>query len=324
MRRVEIISHRGASGWRPEHTLASYELGARQGGDFMEPDLVATRDGHLIARHDAEIGHTTDVARRPEFADRRTTRTVDGQQVTGWFACDFTLAEIRTLRAVERLPDLRPDNIGYDGQLEIPTIEEIIELAIRLTAELGRPVGIYPETKHPTYHATAGLALEPMLIDALTRHGLLGPDPRVPVYLQSFEADSLRALRPTGLPLVYLMHDGPEYAPARTREGLVEVASFADAIGPDKSLVIPRDGDGRLAEPTSLVADAHAAGLLVHPYTFRSENHFLPTDLRVGGTGDYGDFAAEYRAFFAAGVDGVFTDHTAHAFEVRANHPTAE
>ncbi|MFE6447746.1 glycerophosphodiester phosphodiesterase family protein [Nocardiopsis dassonvillei] len=314
---IKIISHRGASGHRPEHTLASYELGARHGGDFIEMDLVSTRDGRLVCRHEQEIGGTTDVAERPEFADRRTTRTVDGREVTGFFAQDFTLEEIRTLRAVERLRDVRADNAVMDGTYGIPTLEEVIELALALTKELGRPIGIYPETKHPAYHEAQGLELEPVLIEVLREAGLTGPEPLVPVFLQSFEADSLRKLAVTELPLVYLMGAEEHWLHHTTPDGLAEVATFAHAIGPAKSLVVPVE-DGVLGEPTDLVENAHAAGLLVHPYTFRSENHFLPAELRSEGEpGDYGSFAAEYKAFFEAGVDGVFTDFSRHAFLAR-------
>ncbi|MDA8369289.1 MAG: glycerophosphodiester phosphodiesterase family protein [Nocardiopsaceae bacterium] len=315
---ITIISHRGASGHRPEHTLGSYELGARHGGDFIEIDLVSTSDGHLIARHEPEIGGTTDVAEHPEFADRRTTRTIDDRERTGWFAEDFTLAEIKTLRATERIPDIRPDNTGHNGAYEIPTLQEIIDLAGKLTAELGRRVGIYPETKHPAYHASIGLELEPPLIAALHGNGLAGPEPRVPVFLQSFERESLAKLRETELPLVFLMGTQEHWRPFTTPDGLAEVASFADAIGPAKDLVIGRGPEGTLGEPTSLVDDAHAAGLLVHPHTFRSENRFLPADLHSGADPTaYGSFAAEYEEFFAAGVDGVFTDHSRHAFLAR-------
>ncbi len=315
---IKIISHRGASGHRPEHTLASYTLGARYGGDFIEVDLVATKDGHLIARHEPEIGQTTDVASRPEFADRRRTLTIDGREVTGFFAQDFTLAEIKTLRAVERLPEVRPYNAEHDGEYEIPTLAEIIDLAEDLTRQLGRPIGIYPETKHPAHHESVGLELEPPLIALLRERGLSGPEPRLPVFLQSFEADSLRKLRELEVPLVFLMGAEEPWLRHTTPEGLAEVASFADAIGPEKSLVVPVTDEGALGEPTSLVADAHEAGLLVHPYTFRSENHFLPPALRSGDDPTaYGSFAAEYEAFFAAGVDGVFTDHSRHAFLAR-------
>ncbi|OOC55679.1 MULTISPECIES: glycerophosphodiester phosphodiesterase family protein [Nocardiopsis] len=315
---IKIISHRGASGHRPEHTLASYELGARHGGDFIEMDLVATRDGRLVCRHEQEIGGTTDVAEHPGFADRRTTRTVDGREVTGFFAQDFTLEEIRTLRAVERLPQIRPDNASMDGTYGIPTLEEVVELALSLTKELGRPVGIYPETKHPAYHVEQGLELEPALIETLREAGLTGPEPKVPVFLQSFEAESLRKLAETELPLVYLMGTEEHWLRHTTPEGLAEVASFAHAIGPHKSLVVPTGEDGSLGEPTDLVENAHEAGLLVHPYTFRSENHFLPAELRSDrDPKDYGGFAAEYEAFFEAGVDGVFTDFSRHAFLAR-------
>lgn len=315
---LKIVSHRGASGQRPEHTLGSYELGARVGGDFMEIDLVATADGVLVARHEPEIGGTTDVADHPEFADRRTTRTIDGRDYTGWFAHDFTLDELKTLRATERIPDVRPGNAAHDGTYEIPTFQEIIDLAKRMTAELGRRIGVYPETKHPAYHAEQGLDLEPPLLAALLDNGLSGPEPELPVFLQSFESASLAKLADAGLPRVFLLGTEEHWRPFLTPEGLAGVADFAEAVGPAKDLVIPRDGEGALGEPTSLVDDAHAAGLLVHPWTFRSENRFLPADLRSGGgQSDYGGFAAEYEAFFAAGVDGVFTDHSRHAFLAR-------
>ena len=315
---IKIISHRGASGHRPEHTLASYELGARHGGDFIEMDLVATRDGALICRHEQEIGETTDVAEHPEFADRRTTRTIDGREVEGFFAQDFTLTEIKTLRAVERMPKIRPDNAVMNGSYAIPTLEEVIELVLSLTEELGRPIGIYPETKHPAHHIAQGLALEPLLIAKLREAGLTGLEPKIPVFLQSFEAESLRALAETDLPLVYLMGTQEHWLPHTTPEGLAEVADFAHAIGPHKSLIIPTDDEGNLGTPTDLVENAHEAGLLVHPYTFRSENHFLPVDLRSGGDPkDYGGFAAEYEAFFETGVDGVFSDFSRHAFLAR-------
>ncbi|GAB3206959.1 glycerophosphoryl diester phosphodiesterase [Marinactinospora thermotolerans DSM 45154] len=315
---IKIISHRGASGHRPEHTLAAYELGARYGGDFIEVDLVATKDGHLIARHEPEIGHTTDVAAHPEFADRRTTRTIDGREITGFFAEDFTLEEISRLRAVERIPDVRPDNAALDGQYPIPTLAEIVELAKRLTGELGRPIGVYPETKHPAYHAAAGLELEPPLIALLRDSGLAGPDPEVPVFLQSFDPESLKKLRELEVPLVQLAHSGAAFDDALTPEGLARIAEYADAIGPDKTRIIPLGADGEPGEPTTLVEDAHAAGLLVHPYTFRSENAFLPPSLRSGQDATaYGGFAAEYEAFFELGVDGVFTDHSRHAYLAR-------
>jgi glycerophosphoryl diester phosphodiesterase len=281
----------------------------------------------LVARHEPEISGTTDVARRPEFADRRTTRTIDGIVREGWFTDDFTVAELRTLRAVERIPEVRQDNTIHDGRYTIPTFTEILELRARLSAELGRTLGVYPETKHPTYFAGIGLPLEPPLVVALEEAGLDEAD--APVFVQSFETANLRALSEAlAVPLVQLIDgegapadlvaagDPRTYADLVTPEGLAEIATYADAIGPDKDLVIPRDATGALGEPTALVADAHAAGLLVHPYTFRNENTFLPADLRRPGADDaFGDAFAEYAAFLAAGVDGVFSDHPdiAHA-----------
>nr|WP_142002051.1 glycerophosphodiester phosphodiesterase [Amycolatopsis cihanbeyliensis] len=316
-----VIGHRGASGYRPEHTLAGYELAARMGADYVEPDLVTTKDGVLVARHEPEIGGTTDVARRPEFADRKTTKVLDGAEVTGWFAEDFTLAELKTLRATERIPDLRPNNTIYDGRYEIPTFQEIIDLTRRLSWRLHRRIGIYPETKHPTYFREQGLALEPALVRTLNRNGLNHRHAKV--YVQSFEVSNLKRLeRELRVPLVQLIGgsgapydfvaggDPRTYDDLVTRTGLAEIARYADGIGPDKNRVIPRDEHGNLAEPTSLVADAHRFRLQVHPYTFRVENAFLPTDLRSSADPSaWGDIFAEYEAFRAAGIDGVFADH---------------
>ncbi|WP_141281453.1 glycerophosphodiester phosphodiesterase [Pseudonocardia hydrocarbonoxydans] len=327
-----VIGHRGASGYRPEHTLASYELAARMGADFIEPDLVTTADGVLVARHESEIGGTTDVADHPEFAGRRTTKTVDGAQHTGWFTEDFTLAELRTLRAVERIPLVRQENTIYDRRFVIPTFVEVLELRERLSHELGREIGVYPETKHPTYFAGLGLPLEPALVRALDDAGLNRAD--APVFVQSFETTNLRALdaelavrlvallEAEGVPADVAAAGGTRtYLDLVTPEGLAELATFADGIGPDKDLVISRNPDGTLGRPTTLVADARAVGLVVHPYTFRNENQFLPVDLRSAGSEtDYGDVFAEYAAFFAAGVDGVFADNPDTAVAARAEH----
>lgn len=307
-----IIGHRGAAGYRPEHTLASYRLAIEMGADFIEPDLVATGDGELVARHEPEISLTTDVAAHGEFSGRRTTKTIDGVAWTGWFTDDFTLAELRTLRAVERIPVLRPANAAFDGQEPIPTFSEVVELARRAG------VGLYPETKHPMYFRSAGLPLEEPMLAILATHGYSQRGD--PVFLQSFEPDSLRALRSmTGLRLVQLIG---EAAPGNP--DLDEIAGFADGIGPAASLVVPRDAAGFSAPPTSLVADAHAAGLVVHPWTFRRENVFLPAELRRGdprGDGHDrapGDLTAQLRKFFALGVDGVFTDNPDLAAAARA------
>ncbi|WP_197319681.1 glycerophosphodiester phosphodiesterase [Saccharomonospora sp. NB11] len=327
-----IVGHRGASGYRPEHTLASYELAARMGADYIEPDLVTTSDGVLVTRHEPEIGGTTDVSRRPEFADRKTTKLVDGEPVTGWFAEDFTLAELKTLRAVERIPDLRPNNTVYDGRFEIPTFQEVVDLSRRLSRELGRPIGLYIETKHPTYFAEQGLALEPKLVEALDRNGL--NHPRAKVYVQSFEVTNLKQLDDRlRVPLVQLVdasgapydfvHSGDPrtYDDLLTPEGLAEVATYAEGLGPAKDLVVARDEDGSLGEPTSLVADAHRVGLDVHPWTFRAENEFLPTDLRSSDDpAAWGRIFEEYEAFLATGIDGVFADHPDIAVEAVRSH----
>ncbi|WP_228266380.1 glycerophosphodiester phosphodiesterase [Ornithinimicrobium ciconiae] len=318
-----LIAHRGASGARPEHTLEAYELAARWGADYLEPDLVATADGQLVARHENEISATTDIAERAEFADRRGTKVIDGVEVAGWFTEDLTLAELRTLRCRERLPALRPDNTAYDGQFTVPTLGEILDLRSRLSEELGRKIGLYPETKHPTYFRGIGLPLEEPLVAALTAAGLNRRD--APVFVQSFELGNLIALRRDlglAVPTIFLAaEEGAPYdlessgdprtfADLLTPAGLAELARWVSGIGPHKDLVIGRSEDGSLAGPTPLVARAHAAGLAVHPWTFRRENEFLPTDLRQGtDPGAAGDVVAEIRAHLAAGVDGFFTDH---------------
>jgi len=312
---VLVIAHRGASGSRPEHTLEAYALAVAMGADVVEPDLVSTRDGVLVARHENEISGTTDVASRPEFADRRTVRTVDGETVEGWFVEDFTLAEVKTLRAVERLPGLRPGSAAYDGLFEVPTLGEVLDLVARLSAERGRPVGLYPETKNPSHFASIGLALEGPLVRALHAAGYRGRE--APVWIQSFEVGNLRRLRGmTALRLVQLAYPGGRPADAAdstatydammTPEGLAEAARYADGIGVARAFVLPPDG----GPPTRLVADAHAAGLDVHVWTVRAENAFLPAALRRGADpAALGDVASEVHALVAAGVDGLFTDH---------------
>ncbi len=321
-----VIGHRGASGYRPEHTLASYELAARMGADFIEPDLVSTKDGVLVARHENDITDTTDVAEHPELADRRTTRTVDGREITGWFTEDLTLAELKTLRAVERLPEIREENTLYDGLYQVPTFDEVLALRESLSAELGREIGVYPETKHPTYFDSIGLSLEEPLVGSLAAKDLDDADD--PVFVQSFEPSNLRELHDGGeleVPLVQLLSatgapydavvagSSLTYADAITPEGLAFIATYAAGIGPDKNQIIPRDADETLATPTSLVDDAHAAGLQVHPYTFRNENTFLPAELRTGDAqtedlDDFGQVLEEERLFWETGIDAVFAD----------------
>ena len=312
-----VIGHRGASGYRPEHTLASYELAARMGADFIEPDLVSTRDHILVARHEPEISGTTDVSARPEFAARRTTKLLDGVPTTGWYTEDFTLAELKTLRAVERLPQVRQHNTLYNGLFQVPTFAEVLELRARLSKELSRRIGVYPETKHPTYFRAAGLPLEEPLVRQLRTAGLDRRD--APVFVQSFEAGNLLALRTRlGLhaPTVFLTSatgnpfgDPTSYAEYLTPAGLRGLSRYVDGIGPDKNQIIPRRADGRLGAPTSLVSDAHAAGLVLHPYTFRAENTFLPTELQVGTDPTaYGRAIDEQFIFLSTGIDGLFTD----------------
>jgi len=320
-----IIAHRGASAERPEHTLAAYERAIGQGADFIEPDLVPTKDHQLVARHENEISGTTDVASRPEFAGRKATKTIDGETMTGWFTEDFTLAELKTLRAKERLPQVRPANTAYDGQYEIPTLAEVIALAKAASARTGRTIGIYPETKHPSYFRKLGLPIEPVLLKELAAAGWTTA--AAPVFIQSFEIDNLKALKAqTGVRLIQLMApagtsaDGHDYAALATPAGLKGVASYAFGIGPEKSMIIPRDAAGKMGAPTNLVADAHAAGLNVHPWTFRPENIFVPADLKAGtDPRGRGDVEAEIRVFLATGIDGLFSDSTAAA--VRALSP---
>ena len=307
-----IIAHRGASADRPEHTLAAYELAIAQGADYIEPDLVATKDLVLVSRHENELSSTTDVASRPEFEDRRREKTIDGQKVAGWFAEDFTLAELRTLRARERIPSLRPGNVRYNGLYQVPTFAEIVQLVRAKEAETGRRIGLYPELKHPTFMLQSErIDLVDLLLRDLKALGLTAADP---LFIQSFEAAPLRRLKQrSDFRLVQLIAPlgGPadepalRYAEMVTPSGLAEVARYADAIGAHLTLVLEADG-----KPTALVADATAAGLAVHAWTVRPENEFLPQALRSGtdpkgrGCGDVKLVAM----LKAAGVAGVFSD----------------
>lgn len=317
-----IIGHRGASGYVPEHTLGSYALAVLLGADYIEPDLVMTSDKQLISRHENELSLGTDVSNHPEFASRRRTQTIDGNEVTGWFTEDFTLAELKTLRAVERIPDIRPGNARLDGAFQIATFQEIIDLAKSLQVSQNRVIGLYPEIKHSTHFRTIGLPLEQAVVDILHKNGYQGAS--APVYIQSFEINNLKELKNmTQLRLLQLfdsksmspydqVQQGTNltYGAMATPEGLREVATYAYAVGPDKSYIIPRDENNNLGEATSFVADAHAAGLKVHPYTFRAENNFLPTEFQSVDRNptSIGNFTAEIQAFFDAGVDGLFSD----------------
>ncbi|MGH3935222.1 MAG: glycerophosphodiester phosphodiesterase [Pseudonocardiaceae bacterium] len=331
-----VIGHRGACGYWPEHTLASYEFAARLGADFIEPDLVVTSDGVLVCRHEPEIGGTTDVADHPEFASRKTAKMLDGVTVEGWFAEDFTLAELKTLRAVERLPQIRPHNTRYNGLYEIPTFQELLCLRTRLSRELRKRLGVYPETKHPTFFQRAGLPLEPRLLEILRRNRLNQPD--APVFVQSFEVTNLKQLREAGLrtKAVQLLSasgapfdttaagSGPTYADLSTPEGLRGIARYAQGIGPEKQQVIPRKADGTLGLPSTLVTDAHRVGLVVHPYTFRAKNFFLPVDCQISAVlTDYRPAIDEQIIYLRTGLDGLFTDQPDISVVARAMAPAA-
>ncbi|MEQ1511302.1 MAG: glycerophosphodiester phosphodiesterase [Lysobacteraceae bacterium] len=316
-----VIGHRGASALRPEHTLAAYAKAIEDGADIIEPDLVSTRDGVLVARHENEISGTTDVAQHPEFASRKTTKSIDGERTTGWFTEDFTLAELKTLRARERLPELR--SIAFDGQFQIATLDEIIALAAEASTKQGRLIGLAPEIKHPSHFAALGLAMEDTLLAALRAH----PHTRaVPVIIQSFEITNLRELHGkigdspniSLLQLIGRADDRPydtviagaplRYGAMMTADGLREVATYADAIGPAYRDLEPARGRSRVID------DAHAAGLRVIVYTFRPENQFLDGAYR----GDGGPAArnetgsvAQIRAYLSLGIDAFFTDDPA-------------
>lgn len=330
-----VVGHRGASALRPEHTLASYQRAIDDGADIVEPDLVSTKDGVLIARHENEISGTTNVASLPQFADRKTTKVIDGISITGWFTEDFTLAEIKTLRAKERIPANRPANAAFDGQFEVPTLQEVIDLVKQQAREKNRVIGIYPETKHPTYFKSVGLPLEKRLVDQLVANGYKGKD--AAVYIQSFEVSNLKELRAmTDMRLVQLI-DNPLNAPVNgvprnapydfvaagnsrtyadlvTADGLKEIAKYADVVSPYKEVIIPRVTGNELGTATAFVANAHAAGLKVHTWTLRPENPFLPVSLRTGDPNSLtqrGDSVAEITAYLKAGIDGFFTDDPA-------------
>jgi glycerophosphoryl diester phosphodiesterase len=325
-----VIAHRGASGYRPEHTLEAYRLAIRMGADYIEPDLVSTKDGVLVARHENEISGTTDVAAHPEFAGRKTMKTIDDVPVTGWFTEDFTLAELKTLRAKERLPQVRPTNTNFDGKFEIPTLQEVIDLARSESRRLGRTIGIYPETKHPTYFQTVGLALEEPLVRVLQQNKLTSRNDGV--IIQSFETANLRKLNKlidvklvqlldgSGRPYDFVVgKDSRTYADLTKPENLKWISSYADGIGTAKNLIVPRDATGKLLAPTNVIRDAHRVGLVVHAWTFRAENQFLPVDFRIGADPNArGNITAEFELFYGLGLDGVFSDQADTAVAARA------
>ena len=330
-RKIDLFGHRGAPALRPEHTLASYAKAIVDGADYIEPDLVITKDGVLVARHEAFLSETTDVAKRPEFADKKITKTIDGETRTGWYAEDFTLAELKTLRAVERLPKVRPQNTQYDGMFQILTWDEIIDFAAATAVTTGKVIGLIPELKHSTYFASLGLPLEDRFLKSIDAHEYTH---RCPLEIQSFEVANLKYLRRVigrrpNTRLMQLIDQGDArpadvvaaggtltFAQMRSAQGLRDIAVYADVVAPPHRAVIPIQADGRLAKPTSLVADAHAAGLLVHTYTFRPENCFLAADFRNGdglNARNEAGSIAEIRTYLAAGIDGFFSDDSAVA-----------
>lgn len=331
-----VIGHRGASGYLPEHTLEAYALAIRQGADYVEPDLVATKDGHLIARHEPNITNTTDVASHPEFASRRTTKNVDGVNETGWFASDFTLREIKTLRALQTFPE-RPQQ--FNGRFRIPTLSEVIELVQRQSKRRHRRIGIYPETKHPTFHKDLGLALEGRLVRILDRYDL--DRRKSPVFIQSFEQSNLKRLNrmidvrlvqlvdafdvdangnliyqaPFDRPYDWTVSGDPEllartFGFFATDEGLEEISTYADGIGPWKKYIVSTNAANDTLPPTDLIDRAHAHGLLIHTWTFRSEQSRLANQYM-------GNPINEYLQFYELGIDGVFSDFPDHAVTAR-------
>lgn len=311
-----VFAHRGASGYRPEHTLGAYRLAVAQCADYIEPDLVSTKDGVLVDRHENDITGTTDVSARPEFAARKATKTVDGTQITGWFTEDFTLAELRTLRAKERLPELRPQNTKYDGRYRVPTFSEVLAYARSVRTCDGKRVGVIPEIKHSTYFTSIGLKMEDKVVAALNRYGY--GHRNSPTVIQSFEVGNLRELnRKTPVHLVQLIDcsggpadkPGLTYQQMVTRSGMRDIARYADSVGVCKDVMIPRNPDGTLGRPTAVIRNAHRAGLTVTGWTFRAENNFLPTEFRSSANpADEGNLVGEIRTFLRAGMDDFFTD----------------
>ncbi|MGW1123220.1 glycerophosphodiester phosphodiesterase [Streptomyces tanashiensis] len=332
-----VIGHRGASGYRPEHTLGSYRHALDLGAHVVEQDLVPTRDGHLVCRHENDITGTTDVADHPEFASRKTTKTVDGVTLTGWFTEDFTLAELKTLRAKERIPGTRQENTLYDGRWTVPTFEEVLRWAEDEGRRRGREIWLHVETKHPSYFRSLGLGLEERLAKLLRRYGRHRANS--PVFLQSFEPSSIQRLaKLVDAPGVVLL-SGPSTRPwdfveagdprtvadLVTPAGLRWIASYAQGIGPTLDLVIPKDASGRLGTPTTLVRDAHAEGLILHPYTHRNENTFLPADFRKGTDPTaYGDSFGALKRYLETGIDGIFSDNPDTALLAAADLTTRD
>ena len=327
-----IIGHRGAPARRPEHTLASYRQAIADGADFIEPDLVITRDGVLIARHENEISGTTDVAAHAEFADRRATKSVDGTEMTGWFTEDFTWAELRTLRARERLPQIRPSSASFDGAFGLLALPDLLRLLDEAGEDAGVRPGLVIEIKHATYFESVGLPLDELLARDLAEGGWSAAADRLTV--EAFEESVLARVRARGVggESVFLLEasgspfdevaangaDARLYADHLTDAGLAALAARVDGISVDKGLILPTDEHGRADAPSDLVTRAHEAGLLVFCWTLRSENRFLPKNFRYGGgPSATGDYESEWQRILGTGIDGVFADQPDLAVAVR-------
>lgn len=330
-----VIGHRGASGYVPEHTIGSYALAITMGAQYIEPDIVITRDKQLVALHDNELSSTTDVAQHPEFTSRYKTQNLDGSSMSGWFTEDFTLEELRTLRTTERIPNIRPGNARMNHTFPIPTLQEIIDLLRSMQSGRQFPIGICPEIKHSTHFKRLGLPIEQRLVDTLHRNGFVGS--KAPVLIQSIEISNLKQLKAITRIRLLQLFDSKElqpydqvvsgsnltYGEMATPEGLKEVAEYAYAVGPDKEYIIPRDQNGNLGCSTSFVSDAHRAGLKVNPYTFRAENAFLPAEFRSSdpAMSARGNLTGELNAYLDAGIDGVFADQPDLAVSLQKSCP---
>ncbi|OCY29305.1 glycerophosphodiester phosphodiesterase [Acinetobacter pittii] len=343
--KILVVGHRGASALRPEHTLASYQKAIDDGADFIEPDLVSTKDGVLVTRHENEIGGTTNVSTLSQFADRKTTKNIDGKDLTGWFTEDFSLSELQQLKARERIPEFRPANTAYNDLYPVPTLEQVIELAEANYKKTGKIIGLYIETKHPTYFKNQKLAMEDTLLKTLAKYEYTRDI--APVYLQSFEVSNLKYLKDqldlhktikhaqiiqlydakTSQPADFIESgETKTYADLATAQGLKDVAKYANGVGPSKGYILNFNDSGSV-QTTSFITDAHTAGLKVHPYTFRPENNYLPTPLKCSQDKPAercpSGALKEFEAYFKAGVDGVFTDDPALGREAVINYEKA-
>jgi len=343
--KILVVGHRGASALRPEHTLASYQKAIDDGADFIEPDLVSTKDGVLVTRHENEIGGTTNVSTLSQFADRKITKNIDGKDLTGWFTEDFTLSELQQLKARERIPEFRPANTAYNDLYPVPTLEQVIELAEANYKKTGKIIGLYIETKHPTYFKNHNLAMEDALLKTLAKYKYTRDI--APVYLQSFEVSNLKYLKDqldlhktikhaqiiqlydakTSQPADFVESgETKTYADLATAQGLKDVAKYANGVGPSKGYILNFNDNGSV-QTTSFISDAHTVGLKVHPYTFRPENNFLPAPLKCSQDKPAercpSGALKEFEAYFKAGVDGVFTDDPALGREAVNNFEKA-